>query len=143
MHKLSPAATKNADCYRSMTRPVLNNMTNRSDYNSKQQSNITPNFSFLHFITGSVSEFKFCTPYEPSLKTRRNVRREELLVIVVNSSTIVSCMKSTARYWRPVLYNSFSQSFPLPLSPILLTHLRWVVCCFAALNCSQTELSCY
>ena len=42
VHKLSPAATKNADCYRTMTRPV-NNMIMRSEYNSKQQSNKPPN----------------------------------------------------------------------------------------------------
>ena len=42
VHKLSPAATKNADCYRTMTKPV-NNMIMRSDYNLKQQSNTPPN----------------------------------------------------------------------------------------------------
>ena len=52
MHKLSPAATKNADCYRTMTRPV-NNMTMRSDYNSKQQSNIPPNLG-----GSAISEIK-------------------------------------------------------------------------------------
>ena len=37
---------------------------------------------------------------------------EEVLAIVVNSSTIVSCIRSIVRYWRPVLCTSFSQSFP-------------------------------
>ena len=38
MHKLSPMVTKNADRYRTMTRPV-NNMTIPSNYNSMKQSN--------------------------------------------------------------------------------------------------------
>ena len=46
VHKLSPAATKNADCYRTMTRPV-NNMIMRSEYNSKQQSNKPPNLGWV------------------------------------------------------------------------------------------------
>ena len=63
---------------------------------------------------------------------RRNVRRVKLHVIVVNSSTIVSCMRSTVRYWRSALCNLFSQRFPFSLSLILLTYPSWAVCCFAA-----------
>ena len=63
VHKLSPAATKNADSYRTITRPV-NNMTMRSDYNSKQQSNTPPNLggSAISEIKegGSAVAYQFC-----------------------------------------------------------------------------------